>query len=136
MKKYTLVSRKSGSENSEYYPALSIGNKLYNFHNYITKFEMVDHINKNPMDNRLENLRKADHKINNNNRSLNKKGTISNILGVKFDIRTNSFIGRIKQDGKEYSKSFSIKKYGYEEEKEYAIEFRKEMNDKFNCTNS
>ena len=33
------------------------------------------------------------------------------IVGVKFDIRYDSFIARIKQDGKEYSKSFNIKKF-------------------------
>ena len=54
--KYTIVSTKNGHANSEYYAAISIGNKLNGFHNHITGFEMVDHINRDPMDNRKQNL--------------------------------------------------------------------------------
>jgi hypothetical protein len=131
--KYSLLSNKSSKDNSKYYCSFSIGNKLYQFHNYITKFDMVDHINRDPLDNCIKNLRKADHKLNNNNRNQSKNS--SGILGVKFDLRYDSFVARIKQDGKEYSKSFNIKKLGYDKAKEMAIEYRKELNEKFGCKN-
>ena len=131
--KYTIVSTKSGHKNSEYYAAISIANKLTSFHNYITGFVMVDHINRVPLDNRLENLRKADHKLNNNNRNGPKES--DGLVGVRFDIRYDSFVARIKQDGKEYSKSFNVKKLGYDKAKELAIDYRKELCEKFGCKN-
>ena len=135
--KYTIVATKGGHNNSEYYAAISIGNKLTSFHNYITGFKMVDHINREPLDNRIENLREADHKLNNNNRNAPKKYNENDdhIVGVRFDIRYDSFVARIKQDGKEYSKSFNVKKLGYDEAKRLAIEYRKELCEKFGCKN-
>lgn len=131
--KYTIVSHKGGKNDAEYYATFSINNKLQFYHNYITGNSMTDHINRNPLDNRLCNLRKSNHKLNNNNRSINKKGTKTGILGVKSN--KNSFSGYIKQNKKIYSKSFSIKKYGYEKAKKMAIEYRKELNKRFNCNN-
>jgi len=133
--KYTLVATKSGHENADYYAAISIGNEIKSYHNYITGFDMVDHINKIPLDNKLINLRDSDHKINNNNRSINKAGTKTGILGVKYDERSDSYVGRIKQDGVEYSKSFAVKKYGHDEAKEFATEYRNLMNEQFKCAN-
>jgi len=133
--KYTLNSTKSGDKDSQYYAILSIQNKTIRFHNYITNFEMVDHINRNPLDNRIINLQKSNHKLNNNNRNGPKKNEDYGIVGVKFDMRYDSFVARIKQDGKEYSKSFNIKKLGYDEAKEKAINYRKELCEKFNCKN-
>lgn len=131
--KYTIVAIKGGNEGAENYAGLSIGNKITRFHNYITGFDMVDHINREPLDNRLKNLREADHKLNNNNRNGPKIS--NNIVGVKFDMRYESFVARIKQDGKEYSKSFNVKKLGYDEAKRLAIEYRKELCEKFGCKN-
>lgn len=131
--KYTIVAIKGGNEGAENYAGLSIGNKITRFHNYITGFGMVDHINRDPLDNRLENLREVDHKLNNNNRNGPKNS--DTIVGVKFDMRYGSFVARIKQDGKEYSKSFNVKKLGYDEAKRLAIEYRKELCEKFGCKN-
>lgn len=133
--KYTIVSTKSGHKNSENYAAISIGNKLTSFHNYITGFKMVDHINRDPLDNTLENLREADHKLNNNNRNGPKECDIEHLVGVRFDERYGSFVARIKQDGKEYSKSFNVKKLGYDEARRLSIEYRKELCEKFDCKN-
>lgn len=135
--KYTIVAIKGGGINSENYAGLSIGNKIIRFHNYITGFDMVDHINRDPLDNRLENLRDTNHKLNNNNRDAPKiyKEDEDHMVGVKFDKRYGSYVARIKQDGKEYSKSFNIKKLGEEEAKRLAIEYRKELCEKFNSKN-
>lgn len=131
--KHIIVSTKSSRENSEYYAVISINNTMKGFHNYITGFNMVDHINRDPMDNRLINLREVNHKLNNNNRSKVKKETSTNILGVT--LRNNNFIAKIKQDNKQYGKSFSVKKYGYEEAKQMAIKHIQYLNKKFNCNN-
>ena len=42
---------------------------LQQFHNYLTGFDMIDHHNRNPMDNRRCNLSKTTKKENNNNRT-------------------------------------------------------------------
>ena len=133
--KYTIVAIKGGNENSENYAGLSIGNKIIRFHNYITGFNMADHINRIPLDNRLQNLREVDHKLNNNNRNGPKAKELDGIVGVRFDMRYESFVARIKQDGKEYSKSFNVKKLGYDEARRLAIEYRKELCEKFDNKN-
>ena len=82
-------------------------------HNKITGFAMVDHINRNTLDNRRCNLLKTTHKENMNNRRNVLKGS-SGIPCIRFVKKDNSWQARIKQDGKEYTQSFSIKKYGDE----------------------
>ena len=136
--KYIICSTKSGSENSKYYASLLINNKLNYFHKYITGNNMTDHNNRNPLDNRLENLKKTTPKLNNNNRGSPKK-YINNefhMLGVRFIQKDESWQARIKQDNKEYTKSFSVKKYGYDEAKNMAIKARDEFNKQFNCMNT
>jgi len=135
--KYSLCSAKSGRETSEYYCTISINNKMQYFHKHITGNPMTDHINRDPMDNRLCNLRKTTPKENNNNRSAPKKNReINHNLGIRFHQKDESWQARIKQDGKEYTKSFSVKKYGYEEAKQLAINARVQLNTQFSCENS
>ena len=98
---------------------------------------MTDHINRNSLDNRLCNLRETNPKLNNNNRSTLKKYKDTNqILGVRFIQKDESWQARIKQNSKEYSKQFSVKKYGYEIAKNMAIEYRKLLNEQYGCQNS
>jgi len=136
--KYTLVSTKSGHKDSEYYAAISINNKLQAFHKFITGNDMTDHKNRDPLDNRIKNLLKTNHKLNNNNRSAPKKykDDPNHILGVRYIEKTNVWEARIKQDDKQYSKNYSVNKYGYEKAKKKAIKARKKFNFVFNCKNS
>lgn len=136
--KYMICSTKSGNETAEYYASLTINNKLHYFHKHITGNPMTDHINRDPMDNRMVNLRKTTPKLNNNNRSSPKKCKEYEFheLGVRYLHRDEAWQARIKQNGKEYTKSFSIKKYGYEESKHMAMDARKEFNIQFSCTNT
>jgi hypothetical protein len=139
VQKYTLISTKSGRETANYYVSLSINNKSLYFHKYITGYEMTDHIDRNPMNNVLSNLRETDHKLNNNNRSINKKILEENpnrVMGIRFNIKDEAWQARIKQDGKEYTKQFSVIKYGYYEAKELAIIAREELCEKFNSDNN
>lgn len=134
VEKYPLFSSKSEGETSKYYVSMMVGKEQKQFHNFITGWFMVDHIDRNPMNNCISNLRETTHKLNNNNRT---KSISSNAieLGVTYSAKDDAYKARIKQDGKEVSKQFSIKKYGKEEALRLAIETRKEFNRAFNCTN-
>jgi hypothetical protein len=62
--------------------------------------KLVDHINGDPSDNRISNLRLADHALNNQNnrraKSTKKSGTL---IGVKWS--QNRWVARISVDGKQ-----------------------------------
>lgn len=134
IEKYSLFSSKSEGETSKYYVSMMIGKEQKQFHNFITGWLMVDHIDRNPMNNCLSNLREATHKLNNNNRT---KSETSNAveLGVTYSAKDDAYKARIKQDGKEISKQFSVKKYGKDEALRLAIETRREFNIAYNCFN-
>jgi hypothetical protein len=135
--KHIICSTKSGNKNSEYYAGLSINNSLIFFHKYITGYEMTAHINRDPLDNRLINLKETNSKLNNNNKGPDKKykNNPDHMLGVRFIQKDEVWQARIKQDDKEYTKSFAVKKYGYEEAKNLAIQARKQFNEEFKCSN-
>jgi hypothetical protein len=128
-------SKSSSNKTASYYPKITIDGKTLNFHKYIAGFEMTDHINRDTFDNRLKNLRETTHKENNNNRGPDKKYDESHIMGVRYVQRYNSWQARIKQDGKEYSKQFSVKKFGENGAKELAMKARGEFISKFNSNN-
>jgi len=60
---------------------------------------LLDHINKNPGDNRFENLRPASHRLNNFNQNKQTKGT-SYFRGVHFDRKGNRWRARLKRGEK------------------------------------
>lgn len=128
-KHYVLISGKGSREDKKNGKVLCKG-----LHTHLLNVNMVDHINRNPMDNRRCNLRETTPKKNNNNKGNVHKGK-SGILGVRFCQKDESWQARIKQDDKEHSKSFSVKKYGYEEAKQMAIIARTEFIKIFNCEN-
>ncbi len=134
IQKYPLYASKSEGENSKYYTGINYNNVNKLYHNVITGFEMVDHIDRNPLNNCLSNLRKADHKLNNNNRSMSENSKAV-CLGVTYCEKDDCFRARIKQDDIEHSIQFSVKKYGYEEAKQMAISARQEYNKVFACSN-
>tara|TARA_Y100000389_G_scaffold151529_1_gene151301 strand:- start:6602 stop:7489 length:888 start_codon:yes stop_codon:yes gene_type:complete len=139
--KYTICSGKGGGvnyETNDYYAVISLNNKTVLFHKYITNYNMTDHDNRNTLDNRLSNLKDTTHKLNNNNRGTikAKRNDKEHILGIRFIEKDNSWQARIKQNNNERTKSFSVKKFGYDEAKRLAIETRKLFNELYNCKNS
>ena len=98
---------------------------------------LIDHINKNPLDNRIENLRKVPKHINNRNKNMFKNNT-TGFNGVSYSVNPGTevpyFTATWHEDGKLRKKNFSVKIYGEEVAKQLAIEFRiakiKELNEK------
>ena len=60
---------------------------------------LVDHINRDKMDNRKSNLRHADKSLNAANAGLRRDNTVTKHKNIKFDKRYNTFIVRIVKDG-------------------------------------
>lgn len=89
---------------------------------------VIDHINRDPLDNRKENLREVSRSINSTN-AKPRVGNSSGIRGVYFrearpGIAKASWICEWSDEGKRHSKSFSVEKYGYEEAFRLASSFR------------
>ena len=86
----------------------------------------IDHINRHPFDNRIDNLRITTHKENMRNKSMPTNNT-SSIVGVsKRKIKQNSCWRALitDNDGIRIEKSFSIPKFGDEQAKQMAIDQR------------
>lgn len=96
-KKYTW------SKNSHGYAYARINYKITLFHKICFPdglSNMIDHINRNKLDNRKSNLRIVDYSQNNRNVSI-KKNNKSGYTGVWFDKRNNKYSARIhSKDGK------------------------------------
>jgi len=108
------------SGNGMKYAATCINDVNRRFHNFVTNFDMADHMNGTTLDNRLENLRFTDCSLNNSNRHNEVKGVkeVNAIFGKAY--KTS-----IKIDGKEYSKYIPVDNYDEGEAKEIAKNMRK-----------
>lgn len=151
---YCVCKTKSSNKNAKYYAAVSLkgtreekknGKRMIQqLHNFLTGLDMIDHHNRNPMDNRRCNLSETTKKENNNNRTCECSGMkyapseLEKVPGIRFiyDRPGGAWQARIKQDDKEQTVSFSVKKYGDEEACRLAVEARKNMNQTFGCSNS
>ncbi len=70
------------------------------FHGYLPK--EIDHINRKPLDNRIENLRPCTSSQNKQNRT-NQSNTKYSVKGIRQTKSTGHWSVRIKLDGKEIS---------------------------------
>lgn len=94
------------------------------------KDKVIDHINRDPLDNRKNNLRITSRSINSTN-AKPRTENISGIRGVYYrearpGISKASWICEWSTEGKRHSKSFSIDKYGEEEAFRLAASYREE----------
>lgn len=126
--------------NNDGYALFKKDNVTYRVHNVVMGVEpdgkhVVDHINGNRLDNRKANLRWVPIRHNNRNKSQysrNNTGVIGiqeyQLLGKHYFLATftdpNSELGKHGQ-GKRYSKSFSIKRYGREKAWKLAVRWLK-----------
>lgn len=89
---------------------------------------VIDHINNNPHDNSIENLRCVSVAENSRNRLRNHNFQNEHV-GVHFHKHSKypRFLASVSIDNKSYTKSFSVLKYGYEVALQKAIEWRSDM---------
>ena len=100
------------------------------FHGPIPDACVIDHLNGNPWDNRIENLACKTQTYNQRNRKIPKNNTSGihgitiyeseNILTVKVSVRFGK--------GVRFSKSFSVRKYGMENALKLAQDWRELKN--------
>lgn len=90
------------------------------------KSVMIDHINRNGLDNRRVNLRFTDNRGNQYNARISSLNT-TGVTGVSYSEQYNTFFTSMRlQDGRRLQKSYSANKYGYDEAKRLSINKRKE----------
>lgn len=88
---------------------------------------VIDHINGDSLDNKLNNLRLADITINSRN-TVRKTKNYSGVVGVRilfYKDKATHFVARWVENGLLRNKSFSVKKYGYDEAKKFAADYRR-----------
>lgn len=94
--------------------------------------DMIDHIDRNTLNNRKSNLRIVTNSINQKNRGLQSNNT-SGISGVRYNDKIKSWVCRYTDNEKKrHTRTFSVNKYGFNEAKELAIKLRKEKEKEFN----
>ena len=94
----------------------------------VPQSKVIDHINRNPLDNRKNNLRIVNRSINSTNAKARSESKTM-IRGVYLrpvrpKISKEAWVCEWSINGKRYSKSFSIEKYGYEKAFEMALSLR------------
>lgn len=99
-----IVEKKSWHITAQGYVATDGNGKSTKLHNLILNpkvTELIDHINRNKLDNRRSNLRKCTKQQNCFNQGLRCTNT-SGFKGVVFDKRRNAYYSRITHNGKTY----------------------------------
>jgi hypothetical protein len=90
-------------------------------------FTMVDHFNRNSLDNRRSNLRRVPTRTNLINRSKSTNNT-SGVTGVYYHKRNHHWMAQwVDESGKRHRKGFPIRSYGEEVAKKKAIAHRKHV---------
>jgi len=108
------------------------------FHSLYTGFEMVDHENRDGLDNTRANLRKADHKLNMRNRRKTRRNT-SGETGVAPAITKSGGVNWTaswtEDDGRRVGRGWAVAKYGEAEAHRLATEARREACVRLGITN-
>ena len=98
---------------------------------------LIDHIDGNPSNNNINNLRIVTHSVNNKNSKISSDNT-TGVTGVLYNTKTNKY-GVFYEyyvaqwtDGKVKNKHFSIKKLGEDEAFKQASDYRDKMVDEMN----
>jgi hypothetical protein len=122
----------AGTVNMTGYRVITINGKKIHAHRLIWLWhgnklpEQLDHINGNPLDNRIENLRAATYVTNAYNSKLKSDNT-SGVKGVSWCNTFNKWVVQIFHDKKKVSGRFKT----FEEAKEFVQNKRKELHGEF-----
>lgn len=116
------------------YSIVSFNRKNYMVHRivYLLHFgsigalEVIDHINGNSRDNRIENLRLVSQLENTRNKAVMKNNT-TGYSGVSYRLRSNSYEASLKLKDARVTKNFSCAKYGVDKALELAVAWRKDQ---------
>mgnify|MGYP001768477732 CR=1 FL=1 len=125
-----LEGAEAGYSREDGYRAFAFKNKDYLSHRVIFFFhygylpKLVDHINQNTSDNRIENLREIDRRGNTYNTSKLWRHNTSGVRGVSWDSKQKKWTVRFKHEGK-----YGF--YGYYESVEEAAKVRQELERRF-----
>jgi len=98
----------AGSVDKLGYRTIKINSKIYKAHRLIYLMfnnnlpEMIDHIDGNPSNNKIENLRPANRSLNRQNAKINKNNT-SGIKGVSWDSQAGRWKARIWSNKKTHT---------------------------------
>lgn len=129
IKKHTWYA-KNDTNHSTCYVAAKINKKTVRLHRFLCpNFTMIDHDNRNGLDNRKENLLDTNSVLNSSNTKLYETNQ-SGLCGVYKDRhywRAFTIINGIRK-----TKSFSIKRYGDKEAYKLAKEWREANKPKYN----
>ena len=105
------VGMLAGSINKLGYRSIKINSKLYKAHRLIYLMfndnlpEIIDHIDRNPSNNRIENLRLANKSLNRQNAKINKNNK-SGVKGVGWDTQSGYWKARISINKKTHTIGF------------------------------
>lgn len=102
---------------------------------FLDNSKVIDHIDGNPSNNSISNLRQVDHKINRRNLKLDKRSK-TRITGVSLSSRGIFRASVTNELGVRKEKSFSSSKYGKEEALLLACEWRKEQIRRLNANSA
>lgn len=125
----SLFVTKSSNINAKYYASYSYKNdndikKNYMFHRLLTGFTLTDHLNRDPLDNRLINLRFSTYSDNNKNKEFMNEFYC---IKKKYDDagkKVKSYSFKTKIEKKDFEKTFSTAVHGTKIALEKAIAFR------------
>ncbi|SIP86124.1 HNH endonuclease [Pacmanvirus A23] len=130
---YIWSSRIHKDRNNLYYVITheKVTDKTLYLHNIIMNFipngtHVVDHINRDGLDNRKINLRIVDITTNNINQGI-RKDNETGIKGVHYSDKKKSWIAQWSLNGKRYCREYSVKKYGDDGAKQLAVQKRKNI---------
>ena len=126
------------SLNNCHYVASKINGKTIKLHRFILNENnskiIIDHINRNTLDNRKNNLRKTNYSNNNLNCKFSKNNK-SGRTGVRYVIpknRSPKWVSQATINKKKFTKDFSVSVYGYQKAKELALKQREKWEKEFN----
>lgn len=125
----------AGTINQSGYVVITCKGKKYHAHRLIWTYfhgwpeALLDHVNRNPLDNRIENLRLADVSSNSQNAKLRTDNS-SGVKGVSWSNTYNKWVMQIYARGKKHQKLFK----DFDEAVAYTNNLREVLHREFACT--